>query len=124
MNGLHKYEKYARTSLHSSPSARGVINDIKAVGIVQKKDQTTSKGKRQMISSRQVAKLMKRGETVFLAMIRPTMNVKQGITQKVNQHEQGMTQKVKQEQMKTKGPMRKAITINFTCNDAVLSLLQ
>ena len=43
----------------------------------------TLEGNRNFISSKQVAKLMKKGELVFLAMIRPTKHAKQGITQKV-----------------------------------------
>ena len=39
---------------------------------VLKVERRTSEGKRQLISSKQVAKLMKQGEPVFLAMIRPT----------------------------------------------------
>ena len=46
--------------------------------------QLTSIGSSQIISSKQMAKLMKRGETVYLAMIRPTIQPKQGMTQKVN----------------------------------------
>ena len=59
--------------------------------------QLTSIGSSQIISSKQMAKLMKRGESVYLAMIRPTAQPKQG-----------MTQKVKYEQMKKTGPVRKA----------------
>ena len=52
----------------------------------------------QFISSKQVAKIMKRGEPVYLALIRPTNDpaVK------------GLTQKTKFQQMKEKGPVRKA----------------
>ena len=42
-----------------------------------------SEGNRQFISSKQVAKLMKIGEQVFLAMTPPTQKAKQGMTQKV-----------------------------------------
>ena len=64
-----------------------------------------------MISSKRMAKLMKQRETVYLAMIRPT-----------EQRKQGMTQKVKQEQMKKIGPVRKAPPVSETrkrmCLDA------
>ena len=64
-----------------------------------------------MISSKQVAKIMKRGEPVFLAVIRPT-----------SQSGQGMTQKAKQQIMKETGPIRKAPPVAETrkrmCNEA------
>ena len=64
-----------------------------------------------MISSKQVAKIMKRGEPVFLALIRPT-----------SQSGQGMTQKAKQQIMKETGPIQKAPPVAETrkrmCNEA------
>ena len=66
---------------------------VRAMGSVQYGKQMTSSGSKQIISSKQMAKLMKRGETVYLAMIRPT------------QPKQRMTQKVKFEQMKKTGPI-------------------
>ena len=68
-----------------------------SMNTVQEGKRTTSEQSRQMISSKQVAKIMKRGEPVFLALICPTS--KSG---------QGMTQKVKQQIMKETGPIRKA----------------
>ena len=65
----------------------------------------------QIISSKRMSKLLKRGETVFLAMIRSN-----------GQPKQGMTQKAKQEQMKKTGPIRKAPPVSETrkrmCHDA------
>ena len=78
---------------------------------VPSKKQMTSLGSSQIISSKQMAKLMKRGETVYLAMIRPTVQPKQG-----------MTQKVKFEQMKKTGPVRKTPPVAETrkrmCSEA------
>ena len=52
----------------------------------------------QLISAKTLQKCIHREESVFLAFVRPTNP----------QHEQGMTQRVKREQMKYKGPVRKA----------------
>ena len=80
----------------------------KSVQVVKR---TTSEHRRQMISSKQVAKIMKRGEPVFLVVIRPT-----------SQSGQGMTQKAKQQIMKETGPIRKAPPVAETrkriCNEA------
>ena len=80
----------------------------KSVQVVKR---TTSEQRRQIISSKQVAKIMKRGEPVFLAVIRPT-----------SQSGQGMTQKAKQQIMKETGPIRKAPPVAETrkrmCNEA------
>ena len=70
---------------------------------VQVKDQVTnvsiSRNKHcQFISSKQMAKIMKKGEPVYLALIRPTNEPAV----------QGLTQKKKFQQMKEKGPVRKA----------------
>ena len=78
---------------------------------VQQRKRTTSIGQIQIISSKRVVKLIKRGEPMFLAMIRPTVQKKQGITQKV-----------KQQKMKETGPVRKAPPVAETrrrmCLDA------
>ena len=61
---------------------------------VKKREEMNAKQNCQIISSKRMSKLMKRGETVFLAMIRSN-----------GQPKQGMTQKAKQEQMKKTGPI-------------------
>ena len=65
--------------------------------IVQSNEQRTSNGQCQIISSKQVAKVMRKGEPVYLALIRPTNEAAV----------QGMTQKTKLQKMKEKGPVRK-----------------
>ena len=66
----------------------------------------------QLISSKTLQKCLRREEPVFLAFVRPTNP----------QHEQGMTQRVKREQMKSKGPVRKAPPVAETrkkiCSEA------
>ena len=61
-------------------------------------EKKTQKNKCQLISAKTLQKCLRREEPVFLAFVRPTQN----------QQEQGMTQRVKREQMKLKGPVRKA----------------
>ena len=58
----------------------------------------TQKNKCQLINAKTLQKCLCREEPVFLAFVRPTQN----------QQEQGMTHRVKGEQMKLKGPVRKA----------------
>ena len=60
--------------------------------------QEETKPQCQLISSKTLQKCLRHEEPVFLAFVRPTNP----------QHEQGMTQRVKREQMKSKGPVRKA----------------
>ena len=66
---------------------------------------------RQFVSSKRMQKLLKRGEPMYLALVRPT-----------NGSKQGMTQKVKFQMMKEKGAVRKAPPIAETrrhmCNEA------
>ena len=83
---------------------------VRAMGSVQYGKSRTSSHRNRIISSKQMDKLVRRGETVFLAMIRPM------------QPKQGMTQKVKFEQMKKTGPVRKTPPVSETrkrmCNEA------
>ena len=65
---------------------------------VQKNEHQTSTGQWQLISSKQVAKVMRKGEPVYLALIRST----------TEPAVQGLTQKSKLQKMKEKGPVRKA----------------
>ena len=72
-------------------------------------------GNDKLSSSKQMAKYMKHGENVFLAMIRPSAR-----------HQKGITQKVKQQMMKEKGAIRKASPIHETrskmCAEAPISI--
>ena len=77
--------------------------NVLQTGTVQKGNIRTSSGQVQIISSKRVVKLMKQGEPMFLAMIRPTGQTKQGVTQKV-----------KQQMMKETGPVRKTPPVGET----------
>ena len=65
-----------------------------------------------MISAKTLQKCLRREEPVFLAFVRPTNHPQ----------EQGLTQRVKREQMKSKGPVRKAPPVAETgkkiCSEA------
>ena len=101
----------ATKRMNCTMMANDIAKKKKEVNTVHQKERMTSKGNQQLISSKQMAKLMRRGELVYLAMIYPTMQSKQGITQKV-----------KQQLMKEKGPIRKALPVAETrkrmCLDA------
>ena len=75
-------------------------------------NQKMEKRRYQLISAKTLQKCLRREERVFLAFVRPT-NYPQ---------EQGLTQRVKWEQMKSKGPMRKAPPVAETqkkiCSEA------
>ena len=91
------------------------ISSNKKSNIVSYRGKTGCEAKRQLISSKRVQKLLKRGETVYLAMVRSTTGQKQGVTQKV-----------KQQMMKATGPIRKAPPIAETrqkmCNEAPVTI--
>ena len=82
---------------------------------VQQEKTNTCATTRQFISSKTMQKCMKLGEVVYLAMVRPTEAVKQGVTQKV-----------KQQIMKDKVPIRKAPPIVETrkrmCSEAPIEV--
>ena len=71
--------------------------------IVQYKTKQACGQSRQLISSKRMQKLLKRGEPMYLALVRST-----------NGSKQGMTQKVKFQMMKEKGAIRKAPPIAET----------
>ena len=77
-----------------------------------KSEKKTTKQQYQLISAKTLQKCVQREEPVFLAFVRPTNP----------QQEQGMTQRVKREQMKSKGPVRKAPPVAETrkkiCSEA------
>ena len=65
---------------------------------VQQKHCTMESRQRQFMTAKQMIKVLKKNEPVYLALIRP----------KAIQNERGVTQKIKREQMKQTGPVRKA----------------
>ena len=98
-------------SMNDTMNLKQTVQKKPMMSTVPYKDQSTSKQMRQLMTSKQIAKLMKQGETVFLAMIRPS-----------NQPIQGMTQKAKLQKMKETGPVRKAPLVAETrkrmCSEA------
>ena len=83
-----------------------LTNDETAEDITANVQLTKKQGceqSRQFISSKRMQKLLKRGEPMYLALVRPT-----------NGSKQGMTQKVKFQMMKEKGAVRKAPPIAET----------
>ena len=98
-------------SMNDTVHPKQTVQKKPKMNTVPYKNKSTSKQTRQFITSKQMAKLMKQGETVFLAMIRPS-----------NQPIQGMTQKAKLQKMKETGPVRKAPPVAETrkrmCSEA------
>ena len=96
-------------SMNERTIQRQCMNTIQSV------NSSTPKQTRQLISSKQMVKLMNKGETVYLAMIRPS-----------NASAQGMTQKVKFQKMKEIGPIRKAPPVAETrkkmCSEALVDV--
>ena len=104
-----------KNSFNSNPVPTAKVSRHKSAGTVQQGNTNDCETTRQFISSKRLQKLLKRGEQVYLAMVRPTGIQKQGITQKV-----------KQQIMKEKGPIRKAPPIAETrrkmCNEAPVAI--
>ena len=105
----------SKNSFNSNPVPTAKASRHKSAGTVQQGNTNDCETTRQFISSKRLQKLLKRGEQVYLAMVRPTGIQKQGITQKV-----------KQQIMKEKGPIRKAPPIAETrrkmCNEAPVAI--
>ena len=104
-----------KNSFNSNPVPTAKASRHKSAGTVQQRNTNDCETTRQFISSKRLQKLLKRGEQVYLAMVRPTGIQKQGITQKI-----------KQQIMKEKGPIRKAPPIAETrrkmCNEAPVAI--
>ena len=102
-------------SFNSNPVPVQSVSRLKVARSVQKRPTNDYEATRQFISSKRLQKLLKRGEPVYLAMVRPTAIQKQGITQKV-----------KQQIMKEKGPIKKAPPIVKTrkrmCSEAPIAI--
>ena len=97
----------ASNSSHFLGSLRFVkktIQHAKVAHTVQKKSCTIKARHRQLLTAKQMSKVMKKNELAYLAIIRP----------KPVQNERGVTQKVKWDQMKQMGPVRKAPPISET----------
>ena len=92
---LHKTEKQtctitatstnevSKNSFNSNPIPTAKVSRHKSAGTVQRRNTNDCETTRQFISSKRLQKLLKRGEQVYLAMVRPTGIQKQRITQKV-----------------------------------------
>ena len=102
-------------SFNANPVSTPSVSRHKSAETIQQGKTNGCETTRQLISSKRLQKLLKRGEQVYLAMVRPTEMQKQGITQKV-----------KQQIMKEKGPIRKAPPIAETrrkmCNEAPVAI--
>ena len=101
-------------SMHDNVKNKKTVQQ-RCINTIQLEGKRTIKQTRQIISSKQIAKLMKQGEPVYLALIRSN-----------EQAVQGMTQKVKYQKMKETGPIRKAPPVAETrkrmCSEAPVAM--
>ena len=101
-------------SLGSLRVANKIVQHVMVAHTVQKKSCTIEARQRQFLTGKQISKIMKKNEPMYLAIIRP----------KSVQNERGLTQKVKRDQIKQTGPVRKAPPIVETrkriCSDTLV----
>ena len=75
-------------------------------GTVQRKTSSKAAGQRQLLSPKQMQKLMKKGEACYLALILPKKAVVATQQGSPDLEHQGMTQKVKRALMKERGAIQ------------------
>ena len=78
------------------------------------KGRMTSKEKRQLLSAKQLKKLLKKKEPAFLALVRPVggSTQRQGASLATSQTlSHGVTEKAKREQMKAPSPKKSFLTV-------------
>ena len=83
-------------------------------GTVQHKTSSKAAGQRQLLSPKQMQKLMKKGEACYLALILPKKAVVATQQGSPDLEHQGMTQKVKRALMKERGAIRKPPPVKDT----------
>ena len=101
-------------SFNSSPPApKRTVHYTRVAGTVQKKISSKAAGQRQLLSPKQMQKIVKKGEACYLALVLPNKAVaaQQGSP---NLEHQGMTQKVKRALMKERGAIRKPPPVKET----------
>ena len=62
-------------SLHSSPATKIMMQYARVAGTIQKKTSSKAARQRQMLSPKQMQKLMKKGETCYLALVLPNKSI-------------------------------------------------
>ena len=104
------------TSSHSfTPAPRRTVHYARVAGTVQRKTSSKLAGQRQLLSPKQMQKLMKKGEACYLELLLPKKTAVVGAAQgSPDLEHQGMTQKVKRALMKERGAIRKPPPVKET----------
>ena len=99
----------------SSPAPKRTVQYARVAGTVQRKSSSKLAGQRQLLSPKQMQKLMKKGEACYLALVLPNKTAVVGAAQgSPDLEHQGMTQKVKRALMKERGAIRKPPPVKDT----------
>ena len=99
----------------SSPAPKRTVHYTRVAGTVQHKMSSKLAGQRQLLSPKQMQKLVKKGEACYLAIVLPNKTAVVGAAQgSPDLEHQGMTQKVKRALMKERGAIRKPPPVKET----------
>ena len=101
-------------SSHSFPAPKRNVQYARVAGTVQKKTSSKAAGQRQLLSPKQMQKLVKKGEACYLAVVLPKRAVIAAQQGSPDLEHQGMTQKVKRALMKERGAVRKPPPVKET----------
>ena len=105
----------ANSFTSSSPAPKQTVHYARVAGSVQRKTSSKLAGQRQLLSPKQIQKLMKKGEACYLALVLPHKTAVAGAVQgSPDLEHQGMTQKVKRALMKERGAIRKPPPVKET----------
>ena len=105
----------ANSSNSLKPAPKKIVHYARVAGTVQRKVSNKLAGQRQLLSPKQLQKLMQKGEACYLAIVLPHKTAVVGAAQgSPDLEHQGMTQKVKRALMKERGAIRKPPPVKET----------
>ena len=105
----------ANASNSFNPTPKKTVHYARVAGTVQCKVSSKLAGQRQLLSPKQIQKLVKKGKACYLAIVLPNKTVVVGAAQgSLDLEHQGMTQKVKRALMKERGAIRKPPPVKET----------
>ena len=108
------YSSHPSGANSSSPAPKRTVQYARVAGTVQRKTSSKAAGQRQLLSPKQMQKLVKKGEACYLALILPKKAVVASQQGSPDLEHQGMTQKVKRALMKERGAIRKPPPVKET----------
>ena len=98
----------------SAPAPKRIVQYTRVAETVQKKTSSKAAGQRQLLSTKQLQKIMKKGEACYLALVLPKKAAVAAQQGSPDLEHQGMTQKVKRALMKERGAIRKPPPVKET----------